>query len=98
MTSFIDSNKLYNINSSPGKILTNWDLNVSIINITATNEIITTKIGRISFATNAYLNTEMPKRSIMIITGHKKESSFDRYVQSQRPPKHKEVYKIYGDL
>jgi site-specific recombinase XerD len=61
-------------------------------------EIITTKIGRISFATNAYLNTEMPKRSIMVITGHKKESSFDRYVQAQRPPKHKEVYKIYGDL
>ena len=61
-------------------------------------EIITTKIGRISFATNAYLNTEMPKRSIMVITGHKKESSFDRYVQAQRPPKHNEVYKIYGDL
>lgn len=61
-------------------------------------EIITTKIGRISFATNAYLNTEMPKRSIMIITGHKKESSFDRYVQAQRPPKHEEVYKIYGNL
>jgi len=61
-------------------------------------EIITTKIGRISFATNAYLNTEMPKRSIMVITGHKKENSFDRYVQAQRPPKHKEIYKIYGDL
>ena len=62
------------------------------------HEIITTKIGRISFATNAYLNTEMPKRSIMMITGHKKESSFDRYVQAQRPPKHEEVYKIYGEL
>ena len=61
-------------------------------------EIISTKTGRISFATNAYLNTEMPKRSIMVVTGHKKESSFDRYVQAQRPPKHQEVYKIYGDL
>jgi integrase len=61
-------------------------------------EIISTKTGRISFATNAYLNTEMPKRSIMVVTGHKKESSFDRYVQAQRPPKHKEIYKIYGDL
>ena len=61
-------------------------------------DIISTKTGRISFATNAYLNTEMPKRSIMIITGHKKESSFDRYVQAQRPPKHEEVYKIYGNL
>jgi site-specific recombinase XerD len=61
-------------------------------------EIISTKTGRISFATNAYLNTEMPKRSIMVVTGHKKESSFDRYVQAQRPPKHKEMYKIYGDL
>ena len=35
---------------------------------------------------------------IVIVTGHKKESSFDRYVQAQRPPKHKEIYKIYGDL
>ena len=61
-------------------------------------DIISTKTGRISFATNAYLNTEMPKRSIMVVTGHKKESSFDRYVQAQRPPKHKEIYKIYGDL
>ena len=34
----------------------------------------------------------------MVVTGHKKESSFDRYVQAQRPPKHQEVYKIYGDL
>lgn len=61
-------------------------------------DIISTKTGRISFATNAYLNTEMPKRSIMVVTGHKKESSFDRYVQAQRPPKHQEIYKIYGDL
>jgi len=61
-------------------------------------DIISTKTGRITFATNAYLNTEMPKRSIMVVTGHKKEASFDRYVQAQRPPKHKEVYKIYGDL
>ena len=40
----------------------------------------------------------MPKRSIMTITGHKKESSFDRYVQAERPPSHEEVYEIYGDL
>lgn len=89
------------INSNIKKIAKLCQINDEFTNTDGTfkkYEIITTKIGRISFATNAYLNTEMPKRSIMIITGHKKESSFDRYVQSQRPPKHEEVYKIYGDL
>ena len=40
----------------------------------------------------------MPIRSIMAISRHKKESSFNIYVQAKRPPTHEEVYSIYGDL
>ena len=89
------------INKKIKKVAEICGLNDEFINTDGTFkkcEIISTKTGRISFATNAYLNTDMPKRSIMVVTGHKKESSFDRYVQAQRPPKHKEIYKIYGDL
>ena len=94
----LDENK---INKKIKKVAEICELNDEFTNTDGTFkkcEIISTKTGRISFATNAYLNTEMPKRSIMVVTGHKKESSFDRYVQAQRPPKHKEIYKIYGDL
>ena len=94
----LDENK---INKKIKKVAEICELNDEFTNTDGTFkkcEIISTKTGRISFATNAYLNTEMPKRSIMVVTGHKKESSFDRYVQAQRPPKHKEIYKVYGDL
>ena len=40
----------------------------------------------------------MPIRSIIAISGHKKESSFNIYVQAKRPPTHEELYSIYGNL
>ena len=43
-------------------------------------ELVTSHTGRRSFATNAYLNG-IPSIKIMKITGHKKESTFMKYIR-----------------
>ena len=43
--------------------------------------LIGTHTARRTFATNAILEGSMPKMTIMIMTGHKSEKTFDGYVR-----------------
>ncbi|MBT5751055.1 MAG: site-specific integrase [Flavobacteriales bacterium] len=53
--------------------------------------------GRRSFATNGYLNN-VPIRELMLVTGHKKESTFMNYVQIKREVKMSRILEVYPTL
>ena len=57
-------------------------------------ELISCHSGRRSFATNGYISN-IPIKSLMSITGHKKESTFYNYVQISREENLKEIINIY---
>ena len=52
--------------------------------------------GRRTFATLAYLNSDLQIRDIMQFFGHKKESTFMKYVQVQRPIDTHKIIDIFG--
>ena len=57
-------------------------------------ELVTCHTARRSFATNGYLS-DVPVRDLMMITGHKKETTFLDYVQVKREVKLSRVLEIY---
>ena len=57
-------------------------------------QLVTCHTARRSFATNGYLS-DVPVRDLMMITGHKKESTFLNYVQVKREVKLKRILEIY---
>ena len=59
------------------------------------HELVTCHTARRSFATNGYISN-IPIKSLMSITGHKKESTFKRYVQVQKPIDSSKIIEIYG--
>ena len=52
--------------------------------------------ARRTFATLAYLNSDLQIRDIMQFFGHKKESTFKKYVQVQRPIDTNKIIDIFG--
>jgi integrase len=57
-------------------------------------KLVTCHTARRSFATNGYLS-DVPVRDLMMITGHKKESTFLNYVQVKREVKLSRILEIY---
>jgi integrase len=57
-------------------------------------ELISCHSGRRSFATNGYISN-IPIKSLMSITGHKKESTFYNYVQIKRNTELTQILSIY---
>ena len=60
-------------------------------------KLVTCHTARRSFATNGYLS-DVPVRDLMMITGHKKESTFLNYVQVKREVKLSRILEIYPKL
>lgn len=58
-------------------------------------EKITNHTARRTFATLAYLNSDLQIRDIMQFFGHKKKSTLMRYVQVQRPIDTKKIIYIF---
>ena len=57
-------------------------------------QLISCHTGRRSFATNGYISN-VPIRTLMSITGHKKESTFYNYVQIKRSNELTQILSIY---
>ena len=58
------------------------------------HQLISCHTGRRSFATNGYISN-VPIRTLMSITGHKKESTFYNYVQIKRDTELTQILSIY---
>ena len=59
-------------------------------------EKISNHTARRTFATLAYLYSDLDIRDLMRFFGHKKESTFKRYVQVQKPIDSSKIIEIYG--
>ena len=59
-------------------------------------EKISNHTARRTFATLAYLYSDLQIRDIMHFFGHKKESTFMKYVQVQRPIDTSKIIDIFG--
>ena len=59
-------------------------------------EKISNHTARRTFATLSFLNSDLEIRDLMRFFGHKKESTFKRYVQVQRPIDSQKIIDIFG--